>query len=134
MSFCINASRRTRLKFADFASDFAVLRTLVGAYHAAVDFSDPKQIARLVNVYLDAIDSWGDEGIEPVELAPSRGMLQQWGVEGLSREQNIRLRERLWPLREHYLAERRARIERNKASKRLAAEAAGAKLWADANF
>jgi hypothetical protein len=75
-----------------------------------------------------------DEGIEPVELVPSRGMLQQWGVEGLSREQNIRLRERLWPLREHYLAERRARIERNKASKRLAAEAAGAKLWADANF
>lgn len=75
-----------------------------------------------------------DEGIEPVELAPSRGMLQQWGVEGLSREQNIRLRERLWPLREHYLAERRARIERNKTAKRLAAEAAGAKLWADANF
>lgn len=78
-------SKRSRLKFADFASDFAVLRLidqvfdmedfeplpdyqgpeygqrrgLVGAYHAAIDFADEDQIARLVNVYLEAINAWG---------------------------------------------------------------------------
>jgi hypothetical protein len=81
----VQISKRTRWKFADFASDFAVLRlidqvfdaedfeplagyegpesgqrrSLVGAYHAAVDFDDVAQVARLVNVYLDAINSWG---------------------------------------------------------------------------
>lgn len=78
-------SKRTRLKFAEFASDFAVLRLIdqvfesedfepkpdyegteygqrracVGSYHAAIDFDDPPQAARVVNVYLDAIKSWG---------------------------------------------------------------------------
>lgn len=78
-------SKRTRLKFADFASDFAVLRLIdqvfesedfepvpdyegpeygqrrscVGSYHAGIDFDDPSQTARLVGVYLDAINSWG---------------------------------------------------------------------------
>lgn len=78
-------SKRTRRRFADFASDFAVLRliddvfeaedftpqpdytgteygqrrTLVGSYHANIDTNDPVQLARLVNVYLDAINSWG---------------------------------------------------------------------------
>ena len=78
-------SKRTRRKFADFASDFAILRliqdvfeaedfaerpgyvgteygqrrTLVAAYHANIDMRDPAQLARLVNVYLDAINSWG---------------------------------------------------------------------------
>ncbi len=78
-------SKRTRLKFADFASDFAVLRlidqvfesedfepvldyegpeygqrrTCVGSYHARIDFTDAGQVARLARVYVDAINSWG---------------------------------------------------------------------------
>ena len=34
-------------------------RSLVAGYHAAIDFSDPGQVARLVRVYADALDSWG---------------------------------------------------------------------------
>jgi hypothetical protein len=78
-------SKRTRLKFGEFATDYAVLRlinqafimedfepvadysgpeygerrTLVAAYHAAIDFNDPTQVARLINVYLEAINTWG---------------------------------------------------------------------------
>ena len=33
-------------------------RTLVGSYHANIDFGNPEQIARLVKVYLEAISSW----------------------------------------------------------------------------
>lgn len=33
-------------------------RTLVASYHASIDFSDPAQTARLVNVYADALDRW----------------------------------------------------------------------------
>jgi hypothetical protein len=81
----VQISRRTQLKFADFASDCAVLRlidqafssedfapvaeysgneygerrSLVGAYHAGIDCRDADQLARLVNVYVDAINSWG---------------------------------------------------------------------------
>jgi hypothetical protein len=78
-------SRRSRLKFADFACDFAILRLidqaflgedfgslqdysgpehgqrrgLVGSYHAAINVSDSDQVGRLINVYVDAINSWG---------------------------------------------------------------------------
>lgn len=78
-------SRRSRLKFGDFACDYAVLRLIdqaflaedfepqpdysgseigerrarVAAYHATVDFGDRDQVRRLINVYVDAINSWG---------------------------------------------------------------------------
>jgi hypothetical protein len=81
----VQISRRTQLKFADFACDFAVLRLidqvflaedfepkpdyvgpeggqrrgLVGAYHAAINFNDPEQVRNVVNVYVDAVNSWG---------------------------------------------------------------------------
>lgn len=78
-------SKRSRSKFAEFATAFAVLReidqvfenedfesiadyeglasgqrrSLVAGYHAAIDFADPAQVVRLARVYLDGIDSWG---------------------------------------------------------------------------
>lgn len=87
-------SKRTRYKFAEFATGFAVLRliedafmaedfepienydglasgarrSLVAGYHAAIDFSDPAQLGRLARVYEDAINSWGRD--EAAELRP----------------------------------------------------------------
>ena len=78
-------SKRTRYKFGEFSSGWAVLRqidevfmaedfepvenysdlangmrrSLVAGYHAAIDFSDPVQLGRLMRVYADAINSWG---------------------------------------------------------------------------
>lgn len=78
-------SKRTRFKFGEFATAYAVLRdidqvfmaedfehvenwqelaggmrrSLVAGYHEAIDFSDPVQVGRLVRVYADAINSWG---------------------------------------------------------------------------
>ncbi len=77
-------SKRTQLRFAEFASASATLamisqvfevegfepdpgvesargglrRTLVGQYHATVDPADADQQRRLLNVYLDALESW----------------------------------------------------------------------------
>jgi len=81
----LQISKRSRYKFGEFASAYAVLRqidqvftaedfervepwdelaggqrrSLVAAYHAGVDFSDPAQLGRLVRVYTDAINAWG---------------------------------------------------------------------------
>ena len=33
-------------------------RTLVAAYHAGIDLSDPAQASRLVNVYVEALEKW----------------------------------------------------------------------------
>lgn len=78
-------SKRTRFKFAEFATAFAVLRdidrvfmaedfepvpdyqnldsgmrrSLVAGYFQAIDFSDPAQLSRLTRVFADAINSWG---------------------------------------------------------------------------
>ena len=80
----MKVSKRTRRKFGDFAAAHGTLRlihevfdaedfepqpdyvgteygerrTLVAAYHADIDFEDSEQLARLVNVYLEAITSW----------------------------------------------------------------------------
>lgn len=90
----VQISKRTRYKFGEFATGWAVLRqidevfmaedfepvenyseiangmrrSLVAGYHAAIDFSDPAQLGRLIRVYADAINSWGrdDKG----ELVP----------------------------------------------------------------
>lgn len=89
-------SKRTRYKFGEFATAYAVLRqiddvfmaedfehaeawnefaggqrrSLVAAYHHNVDFSDPAQLGRLARVYADAINSWGqDESGEFVAAA-----------------------------------------------------------------
>jgi hypothetical protein len=79
-------SRRTEQKFADFCTDYGVLRTirelfeaedfeepdhfksgammgerrtLVASFHSQIDFSDEGQQRRLLRVYLHAIDDWG---------------------------------------------------------------------------
>jgi hypothetical protein len=97
----VQISNRTKYKFAEFATGFAVLRqienvfiaedfepvpnyselasgmrrSLVAGYHAAIDFSDPAQLGRLIRVYTDAINSWGrDEKGELV--ADARDMIR----------------------------------------------------------
>jgi hypothetical protein len=91
----VQISRRTRFKFGEFATAYAVLRdiervfmgedfepvadydnldsgvqrSLVAGYHAAIDLSDPAQLGRLIRVYVDAINSWGRN--EQSELVPS---------------------------------------------------------------
>jgi hypothetical protein len=81
----VQISKRTRFKFGEFATSYAVLRdidqvfmsedfehaepwasfaggqrrSLVAAYHENIDFSDPAQLARLSHVYADALNSWG---------------------------------------------------------------------------
>lgn len=81
-------SKRTRFKFGEFATAYAVLRdidrvfmaedfepvpnyesldsgmrrSLVAGYLAGIDFSDTEQLGRLVRVFVDAIDSWGRDG------------------------------------------------------------------------
>jgi len=81
----VQVSKRSQIKFGEFASSCSVLReidqvfasedfehvepwdelasgqrrSLVAAYHANVDFSDPDQLERLVLVYVDAINTWG---------------------------------------------------------------------------
>jgi Abortive infection C-terminus len=82
----VQISNRTRYKFGEFATAYAVLRTieavfiaedfeplpnynsfdgarrgLVAAYLAAIDFSDPAQLGRLIRVFADAINTWGRE-------------------------------------------------------------------------
>lgn len=86
----VQISRRTRFRFGEFATAYAVLRdiesvftgedfepvpnyeglesgmrrSLVAAYFAGIDLSDPAQLGRLIRVFVDAIDSWGrdDQG------------------------------------------------------------------------
>jgi hypothetical protein len=79
----VQISKRTKFKFAEFATAFVVLRdidrvfmaedfervanysnldsgqrrSLVAGYMANIDLSDPVQLGRLVRVYADAIDS-----------------------------------------------------------------------------
>ncbi len=96
-------SKRTRFKFGEFATAYAVLRqidlvfmsedfehvvewldldsgmrrSLVSGYHAAIDFSDPVQLGRLIRVYADAITSWGrDEhgDLVPTMIRPEIGL------------------------------------------------------------
>lgn len=88
-------SKRTKFKFAEFATAFAVLRdiervftsedfepiadysnldsgarrSLVAGYLANIDLSDPAQLGGLIRVYADAIDSWGRD--EKGELVPA---------------------------------------------------------------
>jgi hypothetical protein len=79
-------SKRTQQKFADFATDYGVLRTirdvfeaedfdeaerfnggpmmgerrtLVASFHSRINFDDEAQQRRLLRVYLHAIDDWG---------------------------------------------------------------------------
>lgn len=80
----MRVSRRSRLKFSDFANDFGTVRTirdvfaaedfleppdfelpptgvrraLVAAIHSTISDSDPGQQLRLVRVYLHGIDDW----------------------------------------------------------------------------
>lgn len=104
----VQISKRTKYKFAEFATGFAVLRqiddvfvaedfepvenysdlasgmrrSLVAGYHAAIDFSDPAQLGRLVRVYADAINSWGRD--EAGELAPAaRDMIRSLQRDGV---------------------------------------------------
>jgi hypothetical protein len=92
-------SKRAKYKFGEFATAFAVLRqikdvfvaeefepvenyselancmrrSLVAGYRAAVEFSDPVQLGRVIRVYADAINSWGRD--DSGELVPAaRGM------------------------------------------------------------
>jgi hypothetical protein len=77
-------SKRTQSKFAEFASECGTLReiteafenegftpdptfqpsvfgerrALVGKYHAGIDLSDPEQQKRLLDTYVETIDSW----------------------------------------------------------------------------
>lgn len=101
-------SKRTRYKFGEFATAYAVLRqiddvfmaedlahaepwsefaggqrrSLVAAYHHNIDFSDLAQLGRLVRVYTDAINSWGCE--ESGELAPAaRDMVRSLQRDGV---------------------------------------------------
>lgn len=91
----VQVSKRTRYKFLEFASAYAVLRdidrvfmaedfepvpnyenmesgmrrSLVAGYLAGIDQSNPEQFSRLLRVLVDAIDSWGrdmDGGLLPV--------------------------------------------------------------------
>jgi hypothetical protein len=81
----VQISKRTRFKFGEFATAYAVLRdiervfmaedfepvsdyesldsgmrrSLVAGYLAGIDLSDPVQLGRLLRVFVDAIDSWG---------------------------------------------------------------------------
>jgi abortive infection Abi-like protein len=80
----VQISKRTQYLFGEFATDRAVLRdiervfisedfehvpdyedvggmrrSLVRAYHDAIDFTDPAQVGRLARVYADAINQWG---------------------------------------------------------------------------
>jgi predicted RNA-binding Zn ribbon-like protein len=80
----VRISKRTQIRFGEFASGFATLamisqvfesegfepdlefesaragqrRTLVAQYHATVDPANADQQQRLLNVYLDALESW----------------------------------------------------------------------------
>ncbi len=101
-------SKRTRSKFAEFASAFGELRlidqvfenedfepidyyegldsgqrrSLIAGYHAAIDCADPAQVVRLARVYLDAIDSWGrdaDDSFVPMAKDVIRS-LQRDGI------------------------------------------------------
>jgi hypothetical protein len=101
-------SKRTKYKFGEFATAFAVLRqiedvfvaedfepvenyselangmrrSLVAGYHAAVDFSDPVQLGRLIRVYADAINSWGRD--DSGELVPAaRDMIRSLQRDGV---------------------------------------------------
>jgi hypothetical protein len=101
-------SKRTKYKFGEFATAFAVLRqiddvfvaedfepvenyselasgmrrSLVAGYHAAIDFSDPAQLGRLIRVYADAIDSWGRD--DAGELVPAaRDMIRSLQRDGV---------------------------------------------------
>ena len=102
-------SKRTRRKFADFACGFAVLRliddvfesedfspiadygglemgerrSLVAGYHAAIDFSDPDQVARLVKVYADALDSWGRDNQTGGFVSPARDVIRSLQRDGV---------------------------------------------------
>jgi hypothetical protein len=100
-------SKRTKYKFGEFATAFAVLRqiedvfvaedfepvenyselangmrrSLVAGYHAAVDFSDLVQLGRLIRVY-DAINSWGRD--DSGELVPAaRDMIRSLQRDGV---------------------------------------------------
>jgi len=104
----VQISKRTKYKFGEFATAFAVLRqidavfmaedfepvenyselasgmrrSLVAGYHAAIDFSDPEQLGRLIRVYAEAIDSWGrDESGELV--AAARDMIRSLQRDGV---------------------------------------------------
>jgi hypothetical protein len=80
----ITPSKASRQRFGELCVNYEVLRTihqlfnaydfenddsyngpesgerrwLVASYHATIDYSDPAQVARLVNVYVDALDRW----------------------------------------------------------------------------
>jgi len=104
----VNISKRTKYKFGEFATAFAVLRqiedvfgaedfepvenysdlangmrrSLVAGYHAAIDFSDPAQLGRLIRVYADAINSWGRD--DTGELVPAaRDMIRSLQRDGV---------------------------------------------------
>jgi Abortive infection C-terminus len=101
-------SKRTKYKFGEFATAFAVLRqiedvfvaedfepvenyselangmrrSLVAGYHAAVDFSDPVQLGRLIRVYADAINFFGRD--DSGELVPAaRDMIRSLQRDGV---------------------------------------------------
>jgi len=57
-------------------------RSLVAGYHAAIDFSDPAQLGRLIRVYADAIDSW--DRADAGELVPAaRDMISSLQRDGV---------------------------------------------------
>lgn len=92
----VQISNRSRIRFGEFATDYSVLRqihnvfqsedfehaepwdsfdtgqrrSLVAAYHANVDFSDPIDVTRLARVYADAINTWG-RATPTGDLAPA---------------------------------------------------------------
>ncbi len=66
--------------YSDLAN--GMRRSLVAGYHAAIDFSDPAQLGRLIRVYAPAINSWGrDDTGEPVPAA--RDMIRSLQRDGV---------------------------------------------------
>jgi hypothetical protein len=104
----VQITKRTRYKFGEFTTDRAVLRqidhvfmaedfepvenysglangmrrSLVAGYHAAIDFSDPAQLGRLIRVYADAINSWGRDEKGELE-ATARDMIRSLQRDGV---------------------------------------------------
>ena len=94
--WCVQISKRTRYKFADFCSDYSTLRPirqffeaedfaempgyegeesgqrrfLVASFHGNIGFDDPAEQHRLLLAYLEAIDSCGRD-LETGELVPA---------------------------------------------------------------
>lgn len=104
----VQISKRTRFKFGEFATGFAVLReidrvfmaedfepvpnyenldsgmrrSLVAGYLAGIDMSDPAQVGRLVRVFADAVDSWGRDA-DGNYLPAARDMIRSLQRDGV---------------------------------------------------